>query len=468
MRRALFLGLATALLFSWALPASGHEGAQQSAKASAFSPQNAWMSMWMSAATPVSENVERVGGDNSFTGSHLVIQGNRMYVGWYGEGMRIYDISNLATPKLLGAWNPSDQPRADSVPDATTFNTPNGTRHIAVLGGTTRVSTRTAGPVVVEGTQVSEFLDVTDPANPKLLWKFVGAADGEAHNGDISDIYKIWLPSGGTINNGLRIYDMRPLLWENPGSPRRLFPPQSCRDAGATPTCDPVTLWENSPYRGNKPVGPAFTHTHDITIYEKYPLVRNGQTVRRDIILLAEGGNYTTANNGFGGTVFVIDVTNRSKPVVLQRWIHDHSQAGHERIQYGHEAQFLAGDRRLMLVTDEDLHNGSGCNETGGGAYAVRLTANLQNATELSEWFVPQGTPAAVCSVHVFSSLGKTVFFGAYNAGVQVVDYSDPANPQRIGQYIGDGATTWVAQYHKGFIFAGDMSRGLDVFKFTG
>jgi hypothetical protein len=465
MRRGLLLSLAALLVFAWAIPARGHETVEMG-KASVFSPQTAWMGMLMSAATPVAENVERVGGDNGFTGSHLVMQGNRMYVGWYGEGMRLYDISNLASPRLLGSYNP-ETARADSVPDATTFSTSNGVRHIAVLNGTSRVSSRTAGPVTVEGTNISEFLDWTDPAKPKLLWKFVGAADGEAHNGDISDIYKLWLPSGATGDNGLRIYDMRPLLWDNPSAPRRLFPPQECRD-DVNILCDPVTLWEKSPYRGDKPVGPAFTHTHDITIYEKYPLVRNGRTVRRDIILLAEGGNYPTANGGVGGTVFVIDITNRSKPVVLLRWIHDHSQPGHQRIQYGHEAQFLAGDRRLMLVTDEDLHNGSGCNGTGGRAYAVRLSANLQNATELSEWVIPQGTPAAVCSVHVFSSLGKTVFFGAYNAGVQVVDYSDPRNPKRIGQYIADGATTWVAQYHKGYIFAGDMSRGLDVFRFTG
>ena len=326
------------------------------------------------------------------------------------------------------------------------------------------MSTRTAGPITVEGTDISEFLDVTDPAKPKLLWKFVGQADGEAHNGDISDLRKWWLPSGGSGDNGLRIYDMRPLLWDTPGAPKRFFPPQACRD-DATIACDPVTLWAKSPYRGDKPVGPAFTHTHDITIYENYPIRVGDDVVKRDIILLAEGGNYTT--NADLGSVFVIDITNPRKPVVLLRWLHQQGPE-HQTIRYHHEAQFLPGNRRVMVVTDEDLHEAPNCTTQAGGAYAVRLSANLRSGTELSEWFIPAETPAPVCSVHVFSSLGNVVFFGSYNAGLQIVDYSDPKNPKRIGQYVAEGTTAWGALYHKGYIYVGDMSRGLDVFRFTG
>ncbi len=57
MRRALFLTLATLLLFTVGLPATGHEGAEQAGKAGALSPQNRWMSNVMSSAAPVSENV---------------------------------------------------------------------------------------------------------------------------------------------------------------------------------------------------------------------------------------------------------------------------------------------------------------------------------------------------------------------------------------------------------------------------
>nr|MDQ4041612.1 hypothetical protein [Actinomycetota bacterium] len=88
---------------------------------------------------------------------------------------------------------------------------------------------------------------------------------------------------------------------------------------------------------------------------------------------------------------------------------------------------------------------------------------------EESEWFIPLGTPAPVCSVHVFSSKGDLAFFGSYNAGLQVVSYRDPANPRRVGQFIAEGAKSWGAQVHrKGIVYVGDMTRGLDVFRYTG
>ena len=97
----------------------------------------------------------------------------------------------------------------------------------------------------------------------------------------------------------------------------------------------------------------------------------------------------------------------------------------------------------------------------------MRLTPDLQNATELSEWFIPAGTPAPVCSAHVFSSSGHNLYMGSYNAGLQVVSYRDPSNPAQVGYYIAPGTAAWGAQYHKGYIYVGDTSRGLDTFRFT-
>jgi Ca2+-binding RTX toxin-like protein len=51
-----------------------------------------------------------------------------------------------------------------------------------------------------------------------------------------------------------------------------------------------------------------------------------------------------------------------------------------------------------------------------------------------------------------------------------VIDYSDPAKPKRVGYYIGDGSSAWGAYYNPddGYIYQGDMSRGLDVLEFLG
>jgi hypothetical protein len=403
--------------------------------------------------SPFKDNVSYVTGHTGFTGGHVVVEDDRLYVGSYGVGMKFFDISNPAAPEFIGEYTPGGA-RADSVPDAIDYDG----RRFAVLNGTNR-SSRSLPPDA--RTDRSEFIDTTDPAHPLLLHTFIDSVDGEAHNGDIVDERKLWLASGGfPVHGGLRIYDLTPLLTtpasqcraltaDNPCKPVRIF-----RD-------DPVELWKRSPYYRPHPSGtePAFTHTHDITVYTDYPVEGLGP---RDIALLAEGGAYAN-DAGNTGSVFVIDITDPRNPVVLFRWFHERG-SDHHPIRYHHEAQFLEGDPRVMLVTDEDLHNG--CN--AGGVTAVRLSPDLRSATELSEWFIGTGMPAPVCSVHVFTSHGNLVFFGSYNAGLQVVDYGNPSAPQRVGHYIAEGATSWVAHYHQGYVYMGDMSRGLDVLRWEG
>lgn len=422
-------------------------------------------------ATPVSSNARLVDSDGGASGGHVVVEGDRLYVGAYGVGMRIFDISNPADPVQIGGYLPGN--RADAVPDAAIY----GDRHIAALNGTRR-NTLTNDT----RTDRSEFLDVTDAANPVLLHEFVGQEHGEAHNGDIVDERRLWLPSGGTGVGGdgrwgLRIYDISPLIEtpteqctprqaSNPCSPVRLF------------NGNPVAMWEESPFRQGRPVGATFTHTHDITVYLDHPVLQPDGTFQpRDIILLAEGGNYIDDSTNYGassgntGSAFVIDITDPQNPVVLLRWLHERGP-NHHPIRYHHEAQFLEGDPHVMLVTDEDLHHPCGDGDggpvdlAGGGTTAVRLSADLTQATELSEWFIPAATPAPVCSAHVFSSHGNLVFNGSYNAGLQIMDYTDPSAPTQHGFFIAPGSTAWGAQYHQGYVYVGDMSRGLDTFAF--
>jgi hypothetical protein len=417
-------------------------------------------------ADVVKENINRVGGVQGSSGGHIVFEGDRMYLGNYGTGFQIFDIADPKAPKLLGTYEPGT-PRADAVPDAAVWDG----RHIAVLNGTSRASV--PNPIVTINTQQSEFFDVTDPANPVLLHRWVGNPDGEAHNGDFYDAKRLWFASGSGGDNGMRIYDVQPLL-DNPPDPNnlsplndpvRLWPPDSCRNDPAI-LCDPTTLWQNSPFRGNQPVGAPFSHTHDMTLYPNHPVQQpDGSIANRDIVLLAEGGAYASPT-GNTGSLFVIDVTDPSNPVVRYRWLHA-TGPGHHPIRYHHEAIFIEGKPNLVVVSDEDLHNGCG---TAGGLVAVQLSPDLLSGVETSEWFIPSGTPAGVCSAHVFSTAGNLLFMGAYNAGTQVIDYSDPAKPKRVGYYIGDGSSAWGAYYNPddGYIYQGDMSRGLDVLQFLG
>ena len=397
----------------------------------------------------------RIGNHPGSTGGHVSREGNRLYVGAYGIGFRIFSLADPANPELLGeytAWEADNKhARADAVPDATVL----GGRHIVAFGGTRRLTQTN------QRTDVAEFVDVTDPARPVLLARFEGPDDGESHNSDIVDKRALWLPTGGAnradadgnvvAKNGLRIYDLRPLVAKKAGPPKLIG------------RWDPVELWEKSPHRRGREVGPVFTHSHDVTVYVDHPVSTPAGVVKRDIALLAEGGNYT--GNGNTGSIFVIDITDPRNPVVRNRWLHEAGD-GHHPIRYFHEAQLLDGDRSVMIVTDEDLH--SGCN--AGGATIVSLSPDLTSATELSEWFIGLGTPAPVCSTHVFSSLGKQLYIGSYNAGLQVVDLTNPRKPTRVAQDQPPGANSWGALVHKTkqgtFVYLGDFgARGLDVYK---
>ena len=53
---------------------------------------------------------------------------------------------------------------------------------------------------------------------------------------------------------------------------------------------------------------------------------------------------------------------------------------------------------------------------------------------------------------------------GYYAAGVVLVDFTDPEAPFIVDQW-NDGTNTWEAWYYNGWLFTGDLNRGLDVLK---
>lgn len=422
------------------------------------------------SAVALQDNVEHVANVPGSTGGHVVVEGNRLYMGTYGYGMRIFDISDPANPVVIGDYIPGPDleagdpgARADAVPDAAVFDG----RHIAVLNGTGRTAS----------TRQSEFLDVTDAANPILLHRFRGPQDGEAHNGDIVDERRLWLPSGRGGGDALRIYDLSPLLADTPAAPQELF------------RGNPWELWQVSPFRGpGESAGPPFTGvTHDITVYTDYEVqlpedqwvdqdgdgTPDPTSAPRDIALLAEDGSYELGVGDYtgdgvendGGSIFIIDITDPRNPVVMDRWANPDNAASDEPIRYYHEAQFLDGNPNVMIVADESIHTG----RCDGDLYVVEVSPDLTDSSKASEWLIPRDTLAPICSVHVFSSHEDTVFVGSYNAGLQVVDLSEPADPVRVGHFIAPGANSWGALWHEGLVYVGDFgARGLDVFRFTG
>lgn len=190
-------------------------------------------------------------------------------------------------------------------------------------------------------------------------------------------------------------------------------------------------------------------------------------------------------------------------------------------IQLSHQAD-TSSDGRILVVTDEA---GGGVTETGcnrgvsgkiGGAHFWSLD-DLAAPRKLGTWVYPNpglavdalapalaaiGRTERACTIHVFrnggngtagvgeiargyggvSSLPKRQLVTAhYGGGTWWLDFTkastaadgiaeDPRATwgNTLGWNVMPGADTWSAKEYKGYIYTGDMARGMDVFSFTG
>lgn len=94
----------------------------------------------------------------------------------------------------------------------------------------------------------------------------------------------------------------------------------------------------------------------------------------------------------------------------------------------------------------------------------------------LQGWFSPpahlvSNPTLAGCTAHhgrlVPDPDGRDLLAMAYyGAGVVLVDFSDPMAASIVDQW-NDGTNTWEAWYYNGYVFTGDLARGLDALKFV-
>jgi hypothetical protein len=84
---------------------------------------------------------------------------------------------------------------------------------------------------------------------------------------------------------------------------------------------------------------------------------------------------------------------------------------------------------------------------------------------------VGRGPDDRACTAHVgkIAPNSHVLTLGWYIGGVRVVDFANPRLPVEVGVATMSGAEVWAAKFYKGpYIYAADMRRGFDVFKWTG
>ncbi|MDX1611254.1 MAG: hypothetical protein R3185_02710 [Candidatus Thermoplasmatota archaeon] len=164
-----------------------------------------------------------------------------------------------------------------------------------------------------------------------------------------------------------------------------------------------------------------------------------------------------------------------------------------------HHSAFVNEDASILLVGDEfqggggpgcGLHanDGSRSASTPLGALWFYDITDEENP-QLLGWFAPNvpaqahadavletaasnptGAPfSASCTSHFGEIIPgqDMVVIAWYHAGVLLIDFSDPTNPILVDQW-NEGTQTWDARLHNGYVFTGDILRGLDVLELVG
>ncbi len=410
------------------------------------------------ANVPLSPDAQVPGGANdpafaTNNGSDIELAGDHAYVGAYSQGMVIVNIASCDDPKqpakckplVQGAYKCSGgQFDVQLSPDA----------NIAVVAHESASRSKNCHP----GEEGVAILDVSDKSNPREV-AFI--SDTEEDEGDVDDgAHNVTLDWPNLyVNQYTQTYPQTEVF--------SLAPQRAAPDASPS-----------SPKR----IGRIDFTTHGTSgAHDSFPLHR------------PDGKNLLYAASIQKSDIVNID--DPTNPRVVQTIVDP--QVG---ISHGAEPNF---DSSLLIVTDE----------YGGGTGVGACGAQQGDATGASPLVPGQAGSAGVGAVHFYrldqatglvgrngsdkagifnitlqpnepeqvaAEAGCTshVFWQApdqnrmtiawYGRGTRIVDFSDPAQPKQIGSFIPAGGDTWSAKPHRGFIFTGDIVRGMDVLRYTG
>ncbi|MDQ3957458.1 MAG: hypothetical protein M3273_03955 [Actinomycetota bacterium] len=139
-----------------------------------------------------------------------------------------------------------------------------------------------------------------------------------------------------------------------------------------------------------------------------------------------------------------------------------------------HHSVAVTSDGELAVIGDESTR--SNCKGAPTGALFAYDISDL-SAPELKGYFAVERGPEEVlgtvatygCTAHNFNFRPGTSLMAAawYVGGMNVIDWSDPAEPVEVAHFHSDRTDYWSAYWHGGRIYANGAG-GLDVFEVRG
>ena len=392
-----------------------------------------------------------------------------VFVGTMGAGLRIFDITDPAHPVMAGR-----------------YTDPGWQNDVQVRGDTAVVS---FDPLVV-GTHVSECLRAKAPT--------------AVRQGGVDVVRLTFDPETATFTTSL--VDCYVVQTVNNGA----------HNATLNPSGDWLAI--DTTQTGVEVVDLRST---PLTMVRKITSQVTGSA--HDTSFSADGNTMYAASPGTG--TYIVDVSNiferdATRIAFIPQTTEPGGNANPRNLVTSHQAD-VSADGRVLVFTDErggGLSN-TACNTDPNGIIGGMHFWDVSTPatpSRLGSWFYPNPTLAVDpltpvltglgrtergCTIHVFrnggngsvgpgaieagfdgvSSLPATQAVSAhYGAGVWWIDYSSaPSNADGIaesaftdwgntrGWNVMPGADTWSAKEYKGHVYAGDMTRGFDVYAFS-
>jgi hypothetical protein len=140
-------------------------------------------------------------------------------------------------------------------------------------------------------------------------------------------------------------------------------------------------------------------------------------------------------------------------------------------------AQIQVDDDPPTFVTQADVHKSA-------------FFYDADTGDKLGQWTLPRPQTAEEnCTIHNYNTVplrsGRYVLVsGNYQAGTWVTDFTDPANPRTLGwsdppplpqvrnpntgQMVNELGGAWSSYWYNGFIYESEITKGLNVFRFSG
>lgn len=326
------------------------------------------------------------------------------------------------------------------------------------------------GGIAILPSKPTRFVDIRDPMKPKVVGEFPNSTRGSDTivypDGRIAAI----LATGRADILALNITD--------PSKPTEF----SHHDVGATHKVDVVP---GTPIVYNSARGHIVDYSdpeNPVTLSDRMP-----DTCHRTYFYIEPSQSYYRAICAGYDTTQLWDIKDPKKPtlvVSINMWHGRSELPGFTPGGLSHFA-ILSRDHKTLVVGDEMGGGGAmrcSVHASAGGRDASAPTGALwfydvsnEKQPVLKGWLSPMvpwvNSPGSNCTAHhgrlVPDPEGKRdlLAMAYYGAGVLLVDFTDPANARIIDQW-NPGTNTWEAWYYNGYVFTGDLARGLDVLKF--